>query len=263
MARPFKGTGHPRNCLQDLLDIGGSVKVEEFMRQSRGYKEQVDNVKPDPDAGRDYGDENHFPRLYERPDGHVAWDRTAYPGAEDGPPKQYVPTPPVDSAYGFIEPELLDNGRTTPARGIDPTTKLSNPKDVVGSTKVPMHLWPAVASVWGALAFLDGMLKYGRNNWREDGVRATIYIDAIERHLKRYKEGEDVDEDSGLHPLAHLLASAAIIVDAEASGTLVDDRNYKGTWFPKFLADASVHVKRLVAKHVGKTPRHYTIKDNR
>ena len=53
----------------------------------------------------------------------------------------------------------------------DQTTKPTNPKDAVGSDKLPLHLWPTTATVVGALGLLDGALKYGRSNFRAVGVR--------------------------------------------------------------------------------------------
>jgi hypothetical protein len=48
---------------------------------------------------------------------------------------------------------------------VDPP-KAVNPKDGIGNTKLPLHLWPFSATAQGSLALLDGMLKYGRLNWR-------------------------------------------------------------------------------------------------
>ncbi len=139
--------------------------------------------------------------------------------------------------------------------------KPSNPKDAIGSDKVPMHLWPKTASVLGALALLDGALKYGRSNWRAVGIRASIYYDAIDRHMSAWFEGEDIDPDSGLPHMAHVLAGAAIIVDAMAAGHFRDDRMIRGghrqlmeTWSPS--------VNDLKSRHSGRNPRHYTIADN-
>jgi len=142
----------------------------------------------------------------------------------------------------------------------DPTTKPSNPKDVIGSDKIPMHLFPASAIVAGALGLLEGMMKYGRSNWRAVGVRATIYLDAIERHTKKLLEGEDLDEDSGLPHECHILACAAIIVDAKAAGKYIDDRLYPGR-FAEYLKEMTPHVKRLKDKYKDKSPHHYTIAD--
>ena len=140
-------------------------------------------------------------------------------------------------------------------------TKDTNPKDAIGSDKLPLHLWPATATALGCLGLLDGMLKYGRTNWRVAGVRASIYIDACMRHVSKWDEGENLDEDSGLPHLGHALACLAILVDAQAAGKLNDDRMVEGGYL-KFLKELTPHVARLKAKHAGRNPRHYTIKDN-
>ena len=120
-----------------------------------------------------------------------------------------------------------------------------NPKDAVGTAKIPMHLWPETATATGALALMDGALKYERNNWRDAGVRASIYVDALRRHLARWWEGEDDDPDSGLPHEAHMLACLAILVDAKALNMLTDDRNHKGEGLIRTLETLTPHVARL------------------
>jgi hypothetical protein len=137
------------------------------------------------------------------------------------------------------------------------TTKRSNPKDIVGSDKVPLHLWPTTATTLGAMALLDGALKYGRSNFRVVGVRASIYYDAVNRHINAWFEGEDDDPDSGLPHLAHALACLAVIVDAQAAGVLRDDRMTPGG-YRAWIDGLTPHVKRLKAKHADKHPTHYT-----
>lgn len=143
----------------------------------------------------------------------------------------------------------------------DPTLKPSNPKDMIGSDKLPLHLWPETATAMGCLGLLDGALKYGRGNFRAVGVRYSIYIDALRRHANALFEGEDIDPDSGLPHEAHALACLAIIVDAKAAGKLTDDRNVKGG-YRKLVEELTPHVKRLKQKHADKSPKHYTIQDN-
>jgi hypothetical protein len=141
-------------------------------------------------------------------------------------------------------------------------TKLTNPKDLIGSGKVPLHLWPETASIYGCLGLLDGMLKYGRTNWRIAGVRASIYVDAARRHLMAWFEGEDFDPDSGLPHLCHGLACLAILVDAICANNLVDDRQVQGG-YRKAITDLTHHVDRLKNLHSHRTGvKHYTIADN-
>jgi len=141
------------------------------------------------------------------------------------------------------------------------TTKPTNPKDLIGSGKLPLHLWPETATALGSLGLLDGMLKYGRTNWRVAGVRASIYVDAAKRHLNFYFEGEDNDPDSGLPHLAHALACLAILVDAKAAGKLNDDRQVAGG-YRALMTELTPHVARLKELHAAKDPKHYTIADS-
>lgn len=146
------------------------------------------------------------------------------------------------------------------AYGVDLGTKHSNPKDAIGADKIPLHLWPEMASVLGSLAFLDGALKYGKFNFRAIGVRASIYVDAARRHLNAWMEGEDIDPESGVPHLGHLLACAAILVEAQANGNLTDDRLYP-SGYRKFINEMTPHVRRLKEKHQDKNPKHWTIAD--
>lgn len=140
--------------------------------------------------------------------------------------------------------------------------KESNPKDCVGSDKVPVHLWPASATILGSLGMMDGMLKYGRSNYRAIGIRDSIYHDAILRHEFARFEGEDLDPDSGLPHEAHLLACLAIIVDAKANGKLFDDRMFRGG-YRQLIDEMTPHVKRLKDKYKDRSPKHFSISDNK
>jgi hypothetical protein len=140
-------------------------------------------------------------------------------------------------------------------------SKHTNPKDAIGSDKIPLHLWPETASILGSLAFLEGAVKYGRSNYRAIGVRSSIYYDACRRHLMKWFEGEEIDEDSGLPHLSHALACIAILVDAQAAGKLNDDRMIKGGTL-QMLKDMTPHVKRIKDKYKDRNPHHYTIADS-
>lgn len=137
-----------------------------------------------------------------------------------------------------------------------------NPKDVAASGKLPLHLWPTSATIYGTLALLEGALKYGRGNWRDRGVRASVYVDALARHVSAWFEGQDNAPDSGLPHLAHALACLAILVDAQMTGKLIDDRQFHGEGYRAFLDEATEHVARLKEIHADKAPHHFTIQDN-
>lgn len=133
--------------------------------------------------------------------------------------------------------------------------KPTNPKDIVGSDKLPLHLWPATATAMGCLGMLEGALKYGRNNFRVLGVKSSIYVSACKRHLDAWFEGEDFTPE-GLPHLANALACLAIIVDAQAAGTLIDDRQYPGG-YAELKEQLTPLVANLRKEFADKDPVHY------
>jgi hypothetical protein len=141
--------------------------------------------------------------------------------------------------------------------------KSTNPKDEIGSTKLPLHLWPSEATAMGCLGLLEGECKYGRDNYvAGDGVIASIYVDACKRHLDAWFSGEEVAPDSGVPHLANALACIAILVKSEAHGKLVDDRGYDPTGaYRKLVEKLTPHVSRIRAFFADKRPRHWTIAD--
>jgi len=103
--------------------------------------------------------------------------------------------------------------------------KTSNPKDRLAVSKAPLWLVPVAAAANCALALLDGMIKYGLTNWRQESVAASVYVGAAQRHIGKWFDcREDFDKDSGIHHLGHAMACIAIVLDAEAQDCLVDDR---------------------------------------
>src|SRR5687767_12813836 len=94
-------------------------------------------------------------------------------------------------------------------------SKPTNPKDAVGTTKLPMSLVPESVIAYASLAWLEGKTKYGGVNWREAGVRTSIYIDALKRHCAKYYDGgEWADPKTKVPHLASIIACAGIILDA-------------------------------------------------
>jgi hypothetical protein len=70
-----------------------------------------------------------------------------------------------------------------------------------------------------------GSEKYGSHNWRKTGVCASTYVNAILRHLNAWRDGEDLDPESGISHIAHVACCCNILLDAEYCGKLQDDRS--------------------------------------
>lgn len=105
---------------------------------------------------------------------------------------------------------------------------VENPKEAAGRAKVALQLCPPEAKRLMALALESGAEKYGAWNWRDAGIRLSTYIGAMQRHLDALADGEDTDPESGLPHVAHILAGAAIVADANKFGMLADDRHGAG-----------------------------------
>lgn len=140
-------------------------------------------------------------------------------------------------------------------------TKDTNPKDAIGCKKLPMHLIPGSAKAYMALAFLEGASKYGKYNWRLAGVRASIYLDAIERHMEKFTNGEWCDPETHVPHLASVMACCAIIMDANLLGKLTDDRPPIGyeSGLIDGLSEQVLHLQALFAEH---DPHQCTIEDS-
>ncbi|MBY5553689.1 hypothetical protein J0664_06245 [Rhizobium leguminosarum] len=100
----------------------------------------------------------------------------------------------------------------------------TNPKRAFGVRKPSAQFIPPVAIIEESVVMALGAAKYGAFNWQDDPVDATTYYSAAMRHLLQWFSGEDVDPESGSSHLAHVRACMAILIDAQASGKLVDDR---------------------------------------
>lgn len=124
-----------------------------------------------------------------------------------------------------------------------------NPKTQFGVAKPGDWATPPIPYYEYSLAHLQGALKYGPFNWRDDPISMSTYIDAMERHIKLLKEGQDRASDTGIHHLGHIMTDASIVLDALYHGTLIDDRKVNkqnsGNILEKYLEDTQPLVKRI------------------
>lgn len=140
------------------------------------------------------------------------------------------------------------------------TTKDTNPKDAIGVTKSPLSVLPMQVVYEAALGMYEGALKYGAFNYRVAGVRASVYYDAVNRHLNQWFEGEDIDPDSGLSHITKAITTLMVMRDAMLNDKFNDDRPPKvldSSWMINYNAK----VKELQAKYPNPVPR-YTWKGN-
>lgn len=136
-----------------------------------------------------------------------------------------------DSTLLYTQEDLFgvpDNPSPSPSSyhgaGAKYDLKATNPKDCVGTKKVPFSTVPSNVTAEVGLAMLEGARKYGRHNYRVSGVSASVYYDAALRHLAQWWEGEDIDKDSGLPHVVKAIACLYVLRDAESQSMLTDDR---------------------------------------
>lgn len=134
-----------------------------------------------------------------------------------------------------------------------PVTKPTNPKDAIGSTKTPFSTLSMRVIAEVGVAMLEGACKYGRHNYREAGVRASVYFDAVTaRHLSAWWEGEDIDPDSGLSHVTKAISALVVLRDSMLAGNWIDDRPPKAE--PGWLVALNELAAAIVAKYPNPKP---------
>jgi hypothetical protein len=139
-------------------------------------------------------------------------------------------------------------------------TKPTNPKDLIGSTKLPLNLVPDTLAIYAVMAFAEGASKYGAFNWRIAGVRFSIYMAAHDRHQKKMWNGEWADPKTKVPHIASMIACLAIVADARECGKLTDDRP-PSVDIPCLIDEAEAVVAHVTALNASFNPHHNTQAD--
>jgi hypothetical protein len=83
---------------------------------------------------------------------------------------------------------------------------------------IPPDAITVVARIYGM-----GAAKYADNNYLK-GYPFHLSLAAIERHLLKFKAGEDLDPESGLHHLGHAAWHCFALIAFQNRGLGTDDR---------------------------------------
>lgn len=102
--------------------------------------------------------------------------------------------------------------------------EVDNPKDVIGSKKLPFSSLPWAVIAEAAAGMGEGAIKYGKHNYESVGVRHSIYFDATLRHLIADFLGEEIDPESGIPHITKAISSLMVLRDAQIYGKCTDDR---------------------------------------
>jgi hypothetical protein len=107
-------------------------------------------------------------------------------------------------------------------------------KNDMGKLEWEMMPEEALEEVMKVLQF--GANKYGKWNWLDNANEAeyTRIMNAIERHFKKFKKGQDLDEESSLPELAHVIVNCLFILQYQCLDVGIDNRrkNTKTTTLP-------------------------------
>jgi len=89
--------------------------------------------------------------------------------------------------------------------------------------KLRYDLIPPVVTRQLAMILTFGALKYDDNNWQNVDRAKQRYYAALMRHLEEWRAGDDSDDDSGCHHLAHALTNIAFLVWLENEDVTLPD----------------------------------------
>ncbi len=102
---------------------------------------------------------------------------------------------------------------------VDPTTFTKHDDE-----KPRMTLLPPIALFEVAKVLTKGARKYSPGNWINSPVWSR-YLDAAQRHLSSFIDGENNDPEWGLSHLAHAICCLMFVLVFQLLGLSKDDRN--------------------------------------
>jgi hypothetical protein len=72
-----------------------------------------------------------------------------------------------------------------------------------------------------------GAKKYERGNWKYVPESKRRYFDALHRHIWAWKEGEQLDPESGKHHLAHAICCLMFMYEHDILYSIDDNFNHE------------------------------------
>jgi hypothetical protein len=89
--------------------------------------------------------------------------------------------------------------------------------------KLRYGLLPPLALKATADVLTFGAEKYEPGNWKHVPDSINRYFDAAQRHMWAWKEGEQIDSDSGRHHLAHAICCLMFLYEHDILYSVVDN----------------------------------------
>jgi hypothetical protein len=93
--------------------------------------------------------------------------------------------------------------------------------------KLPYHLLSTQAIEEVVKVLDNGQQKYAPRNWEKGLKWDSDVASSLQRHLAKWKLGEDFDKESGLHHAAHIMCNAMFLLHYALNSTGTDDRPVK------------------------------------
>jgi hypothetical protein len=118
----------------------------------------------------------------------------------------------VSSAKYALTGQVPENGDTSGCGG-----KRFNVGKPMWQLIPPSALLPSIR------VMMLGLKKYGKGNWQKGMSWLTIY-DCLIRHASAWREGEDIDPESGENHMAHVICNAMMLIWYALKGRGKDDR---------------------------------------
>lgn len=81
--------------------------------------------------------------------------------------------------------------------------------------KPMMDLIPPLMEMEVAMVLTFGAAKYGPDNWRKVPDLRRRYIAAAKRHINALQQGDERDDESGLHHAAHAVCCLMFIGEVD------------------------------------------------
>jgi hypothetical protein len=106
--------------------------------------------------------------------------------------------------------------------------KLSQQTNSVGrkydGDKLEYGLLPPFALEETVKVLTFGAQKYERDNWQKVPDSKRRYFDALQRHVWAWKQGEQFDEESGIHHLAHAMCCLMFLYEHDIIYSVNNDK---------------------------------------
>ena len=92
--------------------------------------------------------------------------------------------------------------------------------------KLEYGLLPPLALEETVKVLTFGAQKYERDNWQKVPDSKRRYFDAMQRHVWSWKQGEQLDPESGIHHLAHAMCCLMFLYEHDVKYSKQDiDKN--------------------------------------